>query len=137
MKHLITLIMCVFVLGSCISDHDHDRFHLETLPIVEVIEIPDSFLHGETYEITVEYTFPNACHSFYDLYYEYDGNARIVAIISIVNDNIACTQATITKRYTFDVVAAQKEDYLFKFWKGLDDDNNDTFEEITVPVTLN
>ena len=74
------------------------------------------------------------CHSFYDLFYRRDGASRTVAINSIVENDLVCTEPIIEKEYSFVVNVSQSEDYIFKFWKGTDNSGNDIFDEVIVPV---
>ena len=90
-----------------------------------------------SYTITVEYDLPNGCHTFRNLYYQYEGASRIVAITSIFDTQRACTQAIIPKVHEFVVSVEQTEDYTFRFWKGEDNDGNDIFEDVIVPVINN
>lgn len=135
MKKLLALAFFVVIFSSC-SDtgNDSPNFHYEILPIEEAT-IPATFEWNETYDITIKIQLPNGCHTFHNLYYRHDGTNRIVAAYSLVADDITCTEALITKEHTFQVKATQEEDYVFKLWKGVDDDGEDIFEEITVPVT--
>lgn len=121
------------MLFSCSIDDDNSHFTIKTLPIKEAI-VPDFFEFGQVYEITVFFDLPDACHSFYDLFYQHQGTARIVAINSLVDNRSTCTLAVIEKEYTFTVRAIQEEDYTFKFWKGTDSNGDDIFEEVIVPV---
>ena len=53
---------------------------------------------------------------------------------SLVNENGPCTDDLREIEYTFKVNVVQREDYTFKFWKGVDGDGENIFEEIIVPV---
>jgi ABC-type dipeptide/oligopeptide/nickel transport system permease subunit len=134
-KKILIVTIVIFTLLSCSIDDDNSNFSIETLPIKEAI-IPTEFIFGESYTLKVIYDLPSGCHSFYDLFYQYEGTARIVAINPIVDNASACTLATIEKEYTFVVNVRQQEDYTFKFWKGTDDNGDDIFEEVVVPVSL-
>lgn len=135
MKKILFLTFITVLLAAC-SDVGNDLpdFHYEVLPIKEAT-IPASFELDETYDITIKYDLPNGCHSFHNLYYKHDDDSRIVAVYSLVQDDVACTEAIVTEEYTFQVKASQEEDYTFKLWKGVDDDDEDIFEEVVVPVT--
>lgn len=135
MKKII-LLACIVLLYSCLnSDNDFSSFQYEFVKIDEAIT-PSSFTYGEIDSITVKYTFPNSCYSFYDLHYEKENNSRVVAITALVNiaDSTVCSQATIEKEYTFAVHVLQEEDYIFKFWKGKNSNGDNLFEEIVIPV---
>ena len=77
---------------------------------------------------------PNGCYHFNDVYYEYKDSTRIVAIRASKELEAYCTGALIMKEYDLLVTAKQEEDYLFKFWKGTDNNDENIFEEVIVPV---
>ena len=134
MKSAFILILTIFTLSSCsLDDDDNTYVSIETLPIKQAI-VPLEFEYGSVYTLKVVYDLPSGCHSFYNLFYQYENTARIIAINSLVNSNQACTEALIEKEYEFEVTVSQRENYVFKFWKGIDDEGHDIFEEIVVPV---
>ena len=71
------------------------------------------------------------------LFFQQNGNERIVAINALIDLQAACTEAIIEKSYTFNLTALQQNNYVFKFWKGLNNDGENIFEEVTVPVREN
>lgn len=134
MKRIFVSLVLVLMFVSCsLDDDDSGKTTLKTLPIKEAI-VPANFTFGSVQEITVKYDLPNGCHSFYNLFYQYEGNTRIVAVNSLLNNSVPCTDAVIEEEHTFTVKVVQYDDYIFKFWKGTDDSGESIFEEITVPV---
>lgn len=134
MKKLGLSLMLVLLFLSCsLDDENSSNFNVVTLPIKSAI-VPEEFNLGTRHSITVTYELPNGCHSFYNLFYQYEDNSRVVAINALLNEELACTEAIIELEYTFLVNVVQEEDYIFKFWKGLDEDGENIFEEIRVPV---
>tara|TARA_R110002073_G_scaffold279026_1_gene443007 strand:- start:271952 stop:272362 length:411 start_codon:yes stop_codon:yes gene_type:complete len=134
MKRFLTSLVVVLMFVSCnLDDDDANNFTLETLPIKEAI-VPDEFTYGSEQEITIKYDLLNGCYSFYNLYYQYDNDTRIVAVNSLLNQNAQCTEGIIEEEYTFTVKVVQHQDYVFKFWKGTDANGESIFEVITVPV---
>ena len=121
------------MLVSCSLDDDSNNFAIETLPVKEAI-VPAAFDFGSKHEITIIYDLPSGCHFFYSLFYQYEGTSRIVAVNSWVNESAACTDDVREAEYTFEVTVVQQEDYTFKFWKGIDNEGENIFEEIIVPV---
>jgi len=132
-KNILTLALVLLIVSSCSLEDESSNLSIETLPIKEAT-VPQEFEYGAIYTLKVVYDLPSGCHSFYDLYYQYESTARIIAINSVVNTNLACTEALIEREYEFEVSVTQQEDYIFKFWKGTDSTGNDIFEEIIVPV---
>jgi len=133
-KNIVITFLLVFSFSSCSLDDDSNtHLSLKTLAIKEAV-FPDEFEFGSSYTVKVTYDLPNGCHSFYNLYYEYKGTSRIVAITALVDSKASCTEAIIEKEYEFVVNANQREDYTFRLWKGEDSQGNDIFEDIVVPV---
>lgn len=135
MKKVFLFITIIIALTSCSLEDDGQNFEIETLPI-KTAELPDNFQFGNSYDVTIAYDLPDACHSFYDLFYKYEGTARVVAINSIISNQTTCTPSIIEKEHTFKVIVNQREDYTFKLWKGTDNNGNNIFEEIKVPVIV-
>ena len=135
MKRIALLLFLAFSLNSCMNDDDdYQKFHIDILPIEEAI-IPDSFEWNQEYEITLKYKLPNGCYHFHSVYYRTEETNRTLAFYAVVDEDKPCTEAIVEEEYTFKLTATQKADYTFKIWKGVDEDEEDIFEEIVVPVT--
>ncbi|RPD96532.1 hypothetical protein EGM88_09195 [Aureibaculum marinum] len=132
-KVFLTFLVAVTLVSCSLDDDNDSNLVLKTLPIKSYV-VPDEFELGMSYTLKVEYDLPNSCHSFYNLYYDYDGSSRIVAITSLFDTEGTCTDTVVTKEYEFVITVEQMEDYTFRFWKGKDDEDNDIFEDVTVPV---
>jgi len=132
-KKFLISILVISTLLSCSLDDDNSNFKIETLTIKEAV-VPAEFIFGQSYTLTVTYDLPSGCHYFYDLFYQHEGTSRIVAVNSIVDTNLACTEALIEEEFSFVVRVAQEEDYTFRFWKGTDTNGDDIFEDVIVPV---
>lgn len=134
MKRLLFISIFTLLLTSCLKDDDvNANYHFETLP-VDSIQLPDTLNLNEVYDITINYDLPDSSHSFYQLYFEHNEKERIVAVISYVNEDVSATGPVLNKEYTFKLTAAQEEEYIFKLWKGKDENDEDIFDTITVPV---
>ncbi len=133
MKNSFLSFIAIVLLAGCSLSEDDDNFDFKTLPVKEAT-VPSEFNFGETYQITITYDLPNGCHTFDSLFFRQDADERIVAVNAIVALQIACTEAIIEESFTFDITALQETDYVFKFWKGVDVNGENIFEEIVVPV---
>ena len=134
MKKFALLFLGVLLFYSCLNnDNNIPNFAYELLPIDEAVT-PANLTFGETDTIAITQTLPDSCYSFDRLFYETQDTTRIVAVIAYVDLESACTQATITEEYKFEVTATQREDYVFKFFKGTDSDGENIFEDVIVPV---
>lgn len=136
MKKLIALSFILLLFTACSVD-DNSNYSFEVLP-VESVTIPDAFTLGETYPITISYFRPSTCHSFRELYYTKDDNQRTVAPITIAIEDKNCqTLEDELTETTFNFVVTSKGSYIFKFWQGEDENGEDQYLTIEVPVTEN
>lgn len=135
MKKLIALSLALVLLVSCsIDDDSNSNYGFEVLP-VESVDIPSEFVLGETYPITVTYLKPTACHIFKEFYYSKNLNERTVAPITLVYDNDNCeTLDNVTEDATFNFIVTSNGSYIFKFWQGEDENGEDQYLIIEVPV---
>jgi len=133
MKKIILLFAGLFLFYACLNNEDQINFGYEILPIDEYTT-PIAFTFGEKDTVKVKYTLKNSCYNFDNIYYEYQDTARIVAVRAIVNLDENCTDVSTQREFDIVVTATQREDYVFKFFKGLDANGNNIFEEAVVPV---
>ena len=112
-----TVFICLILTILSCSKNEQNNSYLKLLPIDKAIT-PHSFTFGATDTIAIKYSLPNGCHLYHSLYYQYQDNVRIVAVRSLEKTDISCTQALIQREVKFTVEVLQKEDYIFKFWKG-------------------
>ncbi len=135
MKKFFVLSFLVTLLFSCSVDDNGVDFSFEILPI-ESVDIPDEFTLGAIYPITVTYERPTSCHLFRDFYYLKENNERTVAVVNTVFEENDCEDLTDEMlTATFDFQVTSNGSYIFKFWQGKDDSDEDIFLEIEVPVT--
>ncbi len=134
MKKLFVFFI-IAVLSSCNNDDASFNDYQVLLPVESAI-VPDEFELGQTYEITIVYLRPSTCHAFNDIYYQKHQNERTVAIVSTVfQSNGNCTDLEDTElEASFNFKATQSGSYIFKFWKGKDENGEDTYITMEVPV---
>ena len=135
MKRLIVISLSLILLASCSLDDNGYDYNLEILPI-ESVDMPQTFAYGETYPITVSYLRPSTCHSFKEFYYLKNDNERIVAVINY--DVVAHNCENLTDELveaTFNFIVTRTDSYVFKFWQGVDENDEDQYLTIEVPVT--
>ena len=105
--------------------------------------MPYFFTSGQTYELEMFYNQPSSCHIYKGIYFEKDGNTRTVAIQASVIASSSCvaipvdstgTNAEIDQSVKFNFTATGNETYFFKFWTGKNQQGEDTYYEVEVPV---
>lgn len=133
MKKIFFLLLIAISFSSCSVDDGND-FYYEILP-VESVDMPEEFVLGETYEITVTYLRPTTCHVFNNFYYESELNQRTVAIVTTVYQNNDCLPLIDEQvEATFNFMVNSNGTYVFKFWQGEDENGNDLYYIVEVPV---
>ncbi|QNM84812.1 hypothetical protein H9W90_11480 [Polaribacter pectinis] len=133
MKKISLLLLAVVILSSCLNNDNTSNYTFEYIAIDEA-ETPTSFTFGEKDTITLKYSLPSSCYSFDRIYYDYQDTTRTVAVIAFVNLDGNCTEDIRQEEYKLPITANQREDYLFKFYKGRDNDGKSIFEEVVIPV---
>jgi hypothetical protein len=132
LRKIFFVIFAVVFLLSC-SDDDNEEYHYELLPIEEAA-VPEVFEFGRIYNLSVKYIAPDDCYINSDILYEYDENARNVAVISLVIESNDCEIIDLEQELTFQVHALQASPYIFRFWQGEDDNGEPVYLTIEVPV---
>ena len=136
MKKIFLLIFVSFIGISCSLNDDTSDYYYEILP-VESYVLPPSFELGQIYTITLKYKRPTDCHINRSLYFERNGKIRTVAIQSLVSDGENCVfllnEEPKELKFQFEVVSPTP--YIFKFYKGEDENGESLFESVTVEVT--
>ena len=132
LRRIFFVIFAIVFMLSC-SEEDSAEYHYELLPIEDTV-VPEEFEFGKIYTISVKYMAPDDCYINGDVLYEYDDDARNVAVISLVIDNNDCETIGIEQELVFQVQALQASPYIFRFWQGEDDKGEPIYLTIEVPV---
>ena len=135
MKKLFLLSVLICSVMSCdVGGDDSLNYYYETLPI-ESVNMPDEFTFGYTYEIEMTYLRPTDCHQFNDFYYLSDESQRTIAIITTVFTDLTCTPFDYElEEVSFNFQVNSHDSYTFRFWLGEDDNGNDTYHVVEIPV---
>lgn len=123
------------ILTGCDLEDEKNDFFYEFVP-VESVDIPDQFTRGDTVPITTFYFRPTDCHSFGGFDYDRSNNERTVTIVNVVLENRNCNDLDPTDllEVSFDFNVGTEESYIFKFWQGRNEQGENQFLEIEVPV---
>ncbi|MBU2949752.1 hypothetical protein KO493_03460 [Tamlana agarivorans] len=134
MKRLIALFLSLALFVSCSTDDEGVAFRSAILP-VDSVDIPAEFELGKVYTIEVFYYQPTSCYQFYNFYYKKDNNERTVAPNNLEFDYNNCDPTDdilVSNRFNF--TPTSNGSYIFKFWQGEDEDGENVYLEIEVPV---
>lgn len=131
-KRLFFVIFAVVLFVSC-SDDDDSSYHYELLTVEDAL-VPEEFVFGEIYDLSVKYLVPDNCYINSDVLYEYDQDARNIAVISLVANNDNCDVLDLEQELTLKVQALQSSPYIFRFWQGDDENGEPIYLIVEVPV---
>jgi hypothetical protein len=135
MKRFLFISLLLILFHACGLDDNGVDYSLELLP-VESVDMPEAFVRGETYPITVTYFKPSTCYTFKEFYYLKENNENTVAVINYLyknNNCIALDNELVEATFNFEVT--DNGSCIFKFWKGVNDHDEDLYLTMEVPVT--
>jgi len=148
MKKLILLFVSSLVLVSCDTDDDGPRTLLTAAEVVDV-DLPEFFEAGKTYDIDVTYLLPDACHTAAGINPQRGTNSNgedefrdiyISGVASYDSNLTECDKEVeedeLEKKSTFKLSIDSDEDepYTFFLWTGVDEDGENIFTQVVVPV---
>lgn len=139
MKKSLSILMLVIVslsFNACsLDDDDTTNFKYVNLKVLSA-EVPEAFEYGEKYTIFVTYASPNTCTYFegFDIHKHQLTEREVYPIGTELAGSNDCQESTEEVEVSFDFEVIYKEDYLFKFWTGQNEDGEDQYIDIAVPV---
>ena len=139
MKRRFVLFLAVVTLLSSIScslDEGNDpNFHFEALPVISA-DFPEFFEYGKIYRIDVVVERPSSCHFFETFDFNHTGETeRTVFGIATVFEDDDCAEITDgTFETFFDFEVRYTNDYTFKLWSGKNENDEDEYLIVNVPV---
>jgi hypothetical protein len=132
-KILMVLAIVAVMLNACsIDDGEAPIVNYEALPVVSV-ELPQAFTFGQIHTIPVTFDFTNTCQQFAGFEVSSNLNERVITVVASVT-NRGCEEGAETTQRDLRFLAASNGSYIFKFFNGLDVNNEATYLEYTIPV---
>lgn len=145
MKKFILLFVSSIILLSCDVDDDGPRIRFVAAEVTAA-DLPEFFEAGDSYEIDVSYLLPSACHTAGGIDARREGftgdefrNIYITGIASYDANITVCDEDEedeLEREDSFKINIGNNEDesYTFYLWKGLDEDGENIFTEVVVPI---
>ena len=129
------LVAVAFLFDGCSLDSPEPNFYFEPLSITNVV-MPDSFELNQTYQIEVSFQLPDACTDFshFDVKPQNETTRNVVVFGTARIDVDNCAQSTTEMQETFVFTCNYDQTYTFRFWQGVDTNDEHQYLEIEVPV---
>lgn len=138
MRKIFFALSLVLLFSGCSADDEPTpRLVYEFVPIVST-NLPEEFTAGESYELLFTYSLPTSCHNYKAINVEplEDGSTGI-GVIAYYDANKECNEVARTAETGFDFVAGEEEFYIFKFWQGQNEQGENQFLTVEIPVVSN
>ena len=142
MKKLAVLFVCAFAFMSCELD-DLEPVNQQRFAEVINIDLPESFEEGKVYDIDVTYLLPDACHTAFGLHASRGGQfgdaRRDIYVFGVASYDPRVTECDeddddLERESSFRLRIDDDEPFTFYLWTGVDDDDENVFTEVEVPV---
>jgi hypothetical protein len=141
MKKLVAVLF-TFILVGCSLDSDEPNTYYELAEITGN-DLPEEFVFGKTYEVTVNYLLPTECNVFQTIDARRGGNTSeerrkiYVSVISSVVTSDSCDRDFPGSAGTsnFSLTIDEREAYTFYFWTGASG-TEPVYNEVTIPVSV-
>lgn len=130
------ILLLGFSTSSCELNDDNDvNFYFTSLQTVSS-EFPEAFELNETYTISVTYLIPDNCTFFegFDILRAATTTREVFIIGSVLNNQEDCEERMQEVSSTFRFQVIYDEPYLFRLWTGVDENGENQYIEVEVPV---
>lgn len=126
-------ILVSLLISSCQLDLDVNN-SLERIPIYDV-SIPNNIVINTQQTISFKYALVNGCYSLHEVESNFlDENTLVTTVFAEVANSAACTQVYSEQTYSITFTPKEAKTYFFKFWKGVDSQGMDEYEEYEVVI---
>jgi len=133
MKKVFLLLGVLGLVTSCSLDDDTEQYSFEAVAVDDAT-LPDTLVFGQVYHFPVSYTPPTNCYEFYGFDYKREDSTRYVAVINRVVENETCQENTVQVQQELDFEVLYRHKYVFKFYQGVDANEEPVYLTKTVPV---
>lgn len=137
MKKGFFFVLILGLLTGCSLEDDAGNIMQNLAPTLSV-DLPETFVFEQRYNIEITYQRPTNCHTFSGLDVARNENEIVIGVVTSYSSNNPNCAATgnLQATATINFVAERDDFYIFKFWKGKSATGIDQFLIVEVPVTL-
>lgn len=137
MRKFLLALSLVFLFSGCsVDDEPIPQLVSELVPIVSTT-LPDEFEAGKSYDLLFTYSLPSSCHKYKAITVEDLDGAMGIGVIAYYDANQDCDEVARTAETGVSFVAGEEEFYIFKFWQGQNEQGENQFLTVEIPVVSN
>lgn len=142
MKKVLFLLMSTLLLTGCEVEDDGPEI-VQVLAEVIDADLPESFEQGKVYPIEITYLLPNACHTGLGVRAFTGGPGEVerrniyvagVASRPAGQEECSLTSEDLEVVDSFTLRIDDDEPYTFYLWTGVDENDENVYTQIVVPV---
>lgn len=143
MRKFVFLFVTTLAFTSCSIEDDGTRIEYQFAEIISA-DLPESFEKGKTYLIDITYQLPSACHTATGIEVirgkSTGDERRDIYIVGISSYNANLTECNrddddLEREKSFSILIDEDEPYTFYLWTGVDEDDENQYTIVEVPVT--
>lgn len=135
MKKLILVLGLLGMVTACsLNDDDGIRQQVVVIPI-DSVQVPDTLIFGKTEKLSISYTKPNSCYSFYRFQTEGRDSIFGIGVVNTVTNAVACDSTSKAEKKDLEFkVLTEGAAYTFKFFQGNDANGEAKYLTKRIPV---
>ncbi|MAN28632.1 MULTISPECIES: hypothetical protein [Mesonia] len=137
-RNFLVLLVILGSIFSCSLDDEVNPTYAFELAPIDSVSLPDTLTYGHTYDFEITYERASDCHTFEWFEYTKDTNERKIYVVNRVylNENNCedLEDELATKKLPFEVI--RQDYYIFKFWQGINANEEDIFLTKRIPVKI-
>jgi hypothetical protein len=138
-KNICYLIPVLFILlASCSADDGPvaDPLEYEKVAILST-NLPAELTEGQKINLRLTYERPTSCHRLSSIEYEELKGALYFTIVTSYPKAEDCENEDLTGSTSFEFTPEPVDFYIFKFWQGENEQGEDMYLTVQVPVKAN
>lgn len=99
--------------------------------------IPAKLTAGEKIILRLTYDRPTRCHKFLGIDYEELKGVLYFGVVTVYDKDQVCENEDLTASTSFEFTPEPVDFYIFKFWQGRNEQGEDLYLTVEVPVEPN
>ena len=133
---LIPVLFMLFIGCSIDDDPVEHPLEYERVPILST-NLPAELTVGKKINLRLTYDRPTSCHKFSGIEYEELKGELYFAVVTAYPKDQDCENEDLTATTSFEFTPEPVDFYIFKFWQGRNDQGEDMYLTVEVPVKPN